>query len=112
MESYNQTAKADAGKPRPTLVPTAIIQAIAHVREYGCRKYKDADNWKQVEIERYMDAAYRHWLACVDDLYSRDKESGLPHLWHAATNIAFLIALTWEEEDRSLPEAFTLDNEK
>ena len=100
MQSYNQTAKADAGKPRPTLVPTAIIQAIAHVREYGCRKYKDADNWKQVEIERYMDAAYRHWLACVDDLYSRDKESGLPHLWHAATNIAFLIALTWEQMDR------------
>ena len=100
MQSYNQIAKADAGKPRPTLVPTAIIQAIAHVREYGCRKYKDVDNWKQVEIERYMDAAYRHWLACVDDLYSRDKESGLPHLWHAATNIAFLIALTWQQMDR------------
>ena len=62
MQSYNQTAKADAGKPRPTLVPTAIIQAIAQVREYGCRKYPE-DSWKDVETQRYWEAVLRHTLA-------------------------------------------------
>lgn len=45
----NQIAKADAGKPRLTLVPRKIIWAIARIREYGNRKYKDPENWKQVE---------------------------------------------------------------
>ena len=30
--SYNQEAKSDAGKIRPTLVPTDAIRAIAAVR--------------------------------------------------------------------------------
>ena len=34
-----QDAKADAGKPRPTLVPVSAIRAIMAVREYGCQKY-------------------------------------------------------------------------
>lgn len=87
----DQTAKADAGKYRPTLVPSGIIMAIAAVREYGVRKYIDPENWKRVEPQRYRDAAYRHWLAYLDDPDSVDQESGLPHLWHLACNIAFLI---------------------
>lgn len=86
----SQTAKADAGKPRLTLVPRAIIWAVARIREYGNKKYKDPDNWKQVEPERYRDAAYRHFMAYLDDPKGRDEESGLPHLWHLACNIAFL----------------------
>ena len=35
----NQTAKADAGKPKLTLVPRQIIYDIAEVREYGNKKY-------------------------------------------------------------------------
>ena len=31
----DQTAKRDAGKPRPTLVPPKIIWAITRVREFG-----------------------------------------------------------------------------
>jgi len=88
---YNQKAKSDAGKPRLTFVPRAIIWAIGAVREYGNKKYHDPENWKQVEPERYRDAAYRHWLAYLDDPGSCDEESGLPHLWHLACNIAFLI---------------------
>ena len=38
----DQTAKRDAGKPRPTLVPPRIIWAITRVREFGCKKYKKA----------------------------------------------------------------------
>lgn len=86
----DQTAKADAGKPRLTLVPRKIIWAIAAIREYGTKKYKDPDNWKRVEIERYRDAAYRHFMRYLDDPTGVDEESGLPHLWHCACNIAFL----------------------
>ena len=45
--SYNQEAKSDGGKIRPTLVPTEIIRAIAKVREYGCEKYGDPENWRR-----------------------------------------------------------------
>lgn len=49
MENSIQTAKADAGKPRLTLVPRQIIWAIARIREYGNEKYHDPENWRQVE---------------------------------------------------------------
>lgn len=87
---FNQTAKSDKGKPKLTLVPTRITYNIASVREFGTRKYGDPENWKTVEIERYRDAAYRHMLEYVKDPTSVDVESGLPHLWHLACNIAFL----------------------
>lgn len=89
----NQTAKADAGKIKLTLVPRMIIRAIARIRMFGTAKYGDPENWRKVSIERYRDAAFRHWLAYLDDPHGRDQESGLPHLWHLATNIAFLCEL-------------------
>lgn len=92
----DQEAKADGGKIMPTLVPTGIIRAIAKIREYGCKKYGNPDNWKKVEAGRYRDAAYRHWLSYLDG-EKNDEESGLPHLHHLACNIAFLIEL--EEKD-------------
>lgn len=85
-----QAAKADAGKLQLTLVPREIIRAIAAIRMYGNEKYHDPDSWKTVEPERYRDAAFRHFLAYLDDPDGEDEESGLPHLWHLACNIAFL----------------------
>ena len=96
----DQTAKADAGKRRLTLVPRRIIDAIALIREYGVKKYTDPDNWKRVEVERYRDAAFRHFMAYLDDPDSMDEESGLFHLWHLACNIAFLIDLEWKRHWR------------
>lgn len=84
------TAKADVGKPKLTLVPRQIIWAIAAIREYGTAKYGDPESWRKVEKERYRDAAFRHFLAYLDDPEGKDEESGLPHLWHLACNIAFL----------------------
>lgn len=91
----NQKAKADAGKPRVSLVPSQIVYDIARIREYGNKKYPEGgkDNWKRVEVERYRDAAYRHLLAYIDDPHGVDEESGLPHLWHLACNVAFLCEL-------------------
>lgn len=85
-----QEAKADAGKPRLSLVPTQIFYDIARVREYGDKKYGSSDNWKTVEAQRYVDAMFRHLLAFVTDPDGRDEESGLPHLWHLECNAAFL----------------------
>ena len=62
----DQTAKADAGKLLLTLVPTGIIKAIAAIRQYGCQKYHDPENWRRVEAQRYRDAAFRHWLRVLD----------------------------------------------
>lgn len=92
----NQDAKADAGKPRPTLVPVSAIRAIMAVREYGCQKYHDPDNWRKVDPQRYRDAACRHLLDYLEDHQAKDAESGLPALWHLLCNIAFLVSLEWE----------------
>lgn len=87
------TTKADTGKPRPTLVPTSLTRAVTAVREYGTAKYHDPENWRTVEPQRYRDALYRHWLAYLDNPHGVDAESGLPHLWHVACNVAFLIEM-------------------
>lgn len=84
------SAKDDAGKRKLTLVPRQILWDIAAVREYGTEKYGDPENWRNVEPQRYRDAAFRHFLKYLDDPSGVDEESGLPHLWHLACNIAFL----------------------
>ena len=94
----DQAAKADAGKLQLTLVPRQIIRDIARVRTYGNNKYPEGgpENWKRVEPERYRDAAFRHFLAYLDDPDGVDPESGLKHLAHLACNVAFLCELEKE----------------
>lgn len=92
-DETNQGIKADAGKPQLTLVPRQILFDIAKVRTFGVKKYGDSDNWKKVEIQRYRDAAFRHFMAYLDDPQGNDEESGLSHLAHSACNIAFLCEL-------------------
>lgn len=86
-------AKHDTDKPRLDLVPPGIIEAVGAVRTYGVQKYTNPDNWRRVEPERYTAALMRHLCEYLRDPKGRDKESGLPHLWHMACNIAFLIEL-------------------
>ena len=89
----SQSAKADAGKPRLTLVPMQIIFDVAEVREYGNRKYGDKDNWKKVTADRYREAAFRHFLRYIDDPAGVDEESGIKHRKHLECNLAFLAEL-------------------
>ena len=112
-----QEAKADAGKPKLTLVPRKILTAVARVREYGCEKYGDPENWKLVDRQRYKDAAFRHFLSYLDDPDGTDEESGLPHLWHLACNIAFLCEMeetkmTYDEWAEEYYETARLTEEK
>lgn len=94
-------AKDDEGKIKPSLVPTEIIRDIAVVREYGIKKYHDPDNWKKVELQRYIDAFYRHWLEFIDKPNSIDPESGIPHYKHCACNMAFICALMKEGQNEN-----------
>lgn len=87
---FDTLPKSDLGKPKISLVPTQIIRDIAEVREYGCKKYHDPDNWMVVELDRYIDALLRHTLNFMDDVRGVDSESGIPHYKHMACNMAFL----------------------
>ena len=93
----DQSLKADAGKLQLTLVPTGIIRAIAAVRAYGIQVRGGSDSWRAVDAVRLRNAAYRHWLAYVDEPDGVDAESELPHIWHCVTNMAFLIELEGEK---------------
>lgn len=105
----NQGAKADAGKLPLTLVPLEIIRNIAAVRRYGKNKYGSSENWKTIEPERYRDALFRHLLLYIEDPCGVDEESGLPHLWHLACNVAFLCEL---EKDKLKPRQDGVDLSK
>ena len=89
----NQKIKADAGKPRLTLVPQQILYDVAEVREYGINKYGEKESWREVEIERYRDSAFRHFLSYLKNPQGVDEESGLKHIKHLACNVAFLCEL-------------------
>lgn len=93
IQGTEQEAKLDNGKMRISIVPLQIISDIAEVREYGIAKYKDPDNWRRVEIERYANALFRHFAAFLRDPRSADAESGLAHYKHMACNMAFICEL-------------------
>lgn len=94
---WDQEKKADAGKPRLFLVPSELVVAVGTVMTFGARKYRE-NAWRSVEIERYQDALARHFEAYKSEPVGLDEESGLPHLWHLATNVAFLCALHNQKE--------------
>ena len=98
-DNQSTEAKKDTGKPHPSYVPVELIKEVMAIREMGTAKYGSPDNWKKVSIERYHDAMLRHVLACWEDPFSVDEESGLLHLSHIACNVAFMLALHKEKQD-------------
>lgn len=97
MSVGDQRYKADADKPRMSLVPPQIITDIARVREYSVNKYGSIDSWRKVELSRYVDALLRHVWAFAHDIHGVDSESGLEHYKHAACNLAFLCEMLSDE---------------
>ena len=95
MNKDNQDIKRDAGKPELSLVPMKeLLYAVAEIREYGTyEKGYGKESWRDVSIERYIDALLRHAVAFADDPYGVDEESGYPHIDHIACNVAFLLEL-------------------
>ena len=98
--------KYDSSKPDWYIMPWDALEQVQRVLDYGARKYtrtclvdgkevvvSGADNWKNVEAQRYFSAAIRHMVAhrAGEKL---DTESGLPHLAHATTCLLFML---WQE---------------
>ncbi len=83
--------KYDNGKAPLSILPFEALEAIAKIMEYGAKEYT-CDNWKKCkpeEVRRYIDAALRHIYQSISD-GELDKESGFPHIYHAASNLIFL----------------------
>jgi hypothetical protein len=95
IEMDTQKYKDTRGKPRVSLVPTQITLDIARVREYGVEKYPidGRENYKNVPIEHWVDAAYRHMLEVIKDFNSVAEDSGLTHLSHLACDLAIICEL-------------------
>jgi hypothetical protein len=91
------------GKPRYSIFPptlhqlfivrqvkaTRFLQAVVGVMDFGSKKY-ELHNWKKSgSWHKCADSAMRHMIAFREGEMD-DPESGLPHLHHYATNLAFL----------------------
>lgn len=88
------------GKPPIHLVPPSMTLAVASVLGYGAKKYAPR-NWERgMKWSVPYDSMMRHLLAWQKG-EDTDPESGLPHLHHAACNIAMLVEFmeTYKEGD-------------
>lgn len=103
IEVIERFIKFDGDKVRYDLVPPSAIKAMAEVLTFGARKYKP-NNWKNCEDpERYLAALYRHleaWRAGEIN----DQDSGMHHLAHAMTNLAFILELKYNPTEWSNKE--------
>lgn len=102
----DQSAKRDSGKVEITLVPMEMVETAAVVRMFGNAKYPQggADNWKQVDVERYRNALFRHLFQYLREPYGIDRESGLPHWYHVTCNVAFITQKEMESGTIPHPE--------
>jgi hypothetical protein len=94
--NHTEEFKQVDGKICTTLVPSSIMWAIGRIRTHFTKvvkKYPDPQSWRKAPMQHYIEAADRHWLAAREDPHAINEESGMPHLWHAATNIAFIIEM-------------------
>ena len=86
----NQATRYDTEKNMLDLVPVSLIEEVGKVLTFGAKKY-DRNNWqKGMSWSRCISSLKRH-LAEFEKGNEYDIESGLDHLGHCATNIAFLI---------------------
>lgn len=97
-------AKLDNGKNRLGLVLGGFSRAVEQVGlvgTFGAQKYSD-NGWVEVPdgIRRYSDALLRHLMA---DLRGEalDRESGLPHLAHAAWCSLAILDLRMRHNEKS-----------
>ena len=98
-ERLRKFAKDTKGKAKISLVPMQILKDVAEVREYGVKKYGSVDSWKEVPIEDYRDALFRHLLEYIKDPSGVDNESGIKHYKHIACNMAFICEMERKDDD-------------
>lgn len=81
----------DDGKTPYDLIPPELLEGVGQVLGYGARKYSKRNwelgmDWSRV-FASLMRHAWKFWRG-----EKVDEETGLPHTWHMATNVAFLMA--------------------
>ena len=94
--------KYDDGKLQYGLIPPIATRSLAQVLTFGAAKYAP-NSWQTVQDgeRRYLDALYRH-LEAYRTGESTDSESGLSHLAHAITNVAFLLHFEQEKATNAI----------
>lgn len=92
MDKITDGLKHDGGKARLDLVPPEIIEVVGVVMTHGAEKY-GGGSYKNVDVKRYRAAMMRHLCKYLKNPQGKDEDSGLPHLWHLACNVAFLCEL-------------------
>lgn len=93
MATYTEGTKFDGDKLRMDLLPPEAIEGLATILTFGAKKYADRNWEKGIKWGRLFGATMRHlWAWWRGE--ALDAESGYSHLWHALTDIAFL--LTYE----------------
>lgn len=89
------------GKQRLELVPTSTIEGIASILTYGANKYtvkddqgniivKGDNNWRNGLSWMSVLASMKRHIAKLENGEDFDDESGLMHIDHALTNLAFI----------------------
>ena len=83
--------KFDTDKARYDLIPPEIEEAIAQVLTFGAAKYGQR-NWELGMRWGRPYAALRRHMAAWWKGENNDPETGMPHTWHAACCLAFIVA--------------------
>lgn len=108
----------NTGKAELHQVPSSLPLAVAKCLQYGAQKYEKGNWRKGMSWMTVYDCLQRHMLSWLDG-EEVDEESNLPHLYHAASNVAFLIEYAqtcpdfddrWKEAIRGKESSF--DNVK
>lgn len=100
----DQGLRYNEGKPKWSLVDFDSLEGIVKVLEHGCKKY-ERDNWKKgMPVSEVLESLLRHVFALMRG-EEKDKESGLPHIWHVQTNAMFVDYIT-----RNKPEFNDIKN--
>lgn len=98
LDQHQSGAKLDQGKLRPALVlgnfPYAL-EAVTQVGTYGANKYT-GNGWKSVPngLERYHDAAMRHWLKYMSGDRINFEDGEVSHLAQVIWNLMSVYELS------------------
>lgn len=102
MSNKTDAVKNDSGKARIDLISPYMLFGLGEVLEFGAHKYSP-NNWRRGFVySRPFASMMRHlwsWWKGED----KDSESGMSHLWHAASCLMMLIefeALNLGQDDR------------
>ena len=97
IEDY--PGKKATGKPRLSLVPPALIEAVSRVRTFITAD-GGKDNWPNRDPATIMDELMFHTYEYLRDSDAVDEDTGLSHLDHMACHVSYLCEIEEREKGR------------